>query len=386
MRRVFLAVSATMFVDSLLYLAIVPLLPWYADRFDLSKVGAAVLLAGYPIAFMLTTIPAGWVAGRLGARRVVIAGTLFFIASTVLFALAPSGELIIVARLLQGVGGGVGWAAAMSWLTGNTEPERRSRAVGAISGVLSAGAVAGPVLGAVAGATSPAVAFSIAAAFAVLALGLTLSSPAGADLPRDPALHRTLGRLLSHPIVWASLAFSLADAAGVAAVDLLAPLQLGAMGVGTTAIGIAIGAGAALGIGAAWLAGRAGERVGSFPVALVGGVGLGVMPFLLIAPLPSWGILAVLVAIGPFFPILMTGVFPLMTHAADDLGLSHGTGTALANMVWSGGFAVTPLVVAPIAEAAGDPVAYACAGIAVALLLAIAVVMRSRARNLSLSH
>ena len=74
MRRVFVAVAATMFVDALLYLAIVPLLPWYAERFDLTKFEAAVLLAGYPLAFLITVTPAGWLAGRLGPRRVVIAG------------------------------------------------------------------------------------------------------------------------------------------------------------------------------------------------------------------------------------------------------------------------------------------------------------------------
>jgi hypothetical protein len=113
---------------------------------------------------------------------------------------------------------------------------------------------------------------------------------------------------------------------------------------------------------------------------------MGIVPAVLVLPLPSWGILAMLLVLGPFFPILMTGVFPLMSAAADDLGLSHGTANALPNMVWSGGFAVTPLIVAPIAEAAGDPLAYALAALAVFALLGIAVLMRVRARNLSLSH
>jgi hypothetical protein len=110
------------------------------------------------------------------------------------------------------------------------------------------------------------------------------------------------------------------------------------------------------------------------------------MPLILVFPLPSWAILGVLVAIGPFFPILMTGMFPLITHAADDLGLSHGTGSALANMVWSGGFAVTPLVVAPIAQAVGDPVAYALAAAVVVLLLGAAVVLRQEAKARGLAH
>ncbi len=375
-----------MFVDSLLYLAIVPLLPWYANRFDLSTFEVALLLAAYPLTFLLTTIPAGWIAGRVGPRRVVIAGTSFFVFATALFAWAPSGEVIIIARLLQGVGGGVGWAAAMAWLTGNTAPERRSRTIGAISGVLSAGAVAGPLLGALAGATSPVLAFSIAGAIGVVAIIATLLSPVGVALPRDPALHHTLSRLLHHPLVLCSLCLALADAASVAAIDLLAPLWLGDQGVSTTAIGIAIAVGAVLGIAAGWGAGRVGERVGSFRVAMIGGIGLALMPWLLVAPLPTWGVLAVLIAIGPFFPILMTGIFPLMSMAADDLGLSHGTANALANMVWSAGFAVTPLLVAPIADSFGDQTAYAVIGVIVVVLLITAALMRSRARNMSLSH
>jgi fucose permease len=97
-------------------------------------------------------------------------------------------------------------------------------------------------------------------------------------------------------------------------------------------------------------------------------------------------ILAVLVAIGPFFPILMTGIFPLMTSAADDLGLSHGTANALANMVWSAGFAIVPLVIAPVAEAFGDPVAYIASGTLVAALLVLATIMRRQSRARSLSH
>ena len=386
MRRLFFAVSATMFVDSLLYLAIVPLLPWYADEFDLSKVGAGLLLASYPVAFLLVTTPAGWLAGRYGPRRVVMVGTTFFLAATALFALAQTGELIILARLLQGVGGGIGWAAAMAWLTGNVVPERRSRAIGAISGVLSAGAVAGPVLGAVAGATSPELAFGIAGAIVLVALIATILTPIGATLPKDPALHHTLGQLLGHPLVICALALALADAGAVAAVDLLGTLALGAAGVGTTTIGVAIATGAALGIGAGIVAGRIGERVGSFRVALIGGIGLGVMPWLLALPLQPWMILAVLVAIGPFFPILMTGIFPLMTSAADDLGLSHGTANALANMVWSAGFAIVPLVIAPIAEALGDPVAYVLSGTLVVALLLLATIMRARSRSMSLSY
>ena len=48
-RRITIAVGLTMLVESTLYQAVVPLLPSYADRFHLSKTGAGIVLAAYPI-------------------------------------------------------------------------------------------------------------------------------------------------------------------------------------------------------------------------------------------------------------------------------------------------------------------------------------------------
>ena len=164
---------------------------------------------------------------------------------------------------------------------------------------------------------------TIGGAIGGVALIATIMAPAGVTLPRDPGLHLTVGTLIKHPLVITALCLALADAAGVAAVDLLAPLALGREGVGPTAIGIAIASGAVIGIAAGWGAGRLGERIGSFRIAMIGGIGLGLMPWILVFPLPNWAVLGVLVAIGPFFPILMTGIFPLLSMAADDLGLER---------------------------------------------------------------
>jgi DHA1 family solute carrier family 18 vesicular amine transporter 1/2 len=376
--RLRVAAGLTLFVDGLLYLAIIPLLPYYADRFDLSKVDAAILVAGYPIAFMLTAIPSGYLAGRFGPRRVVIAGLVSFILSSALFAWSPSAGVLLIGRFLQGIAGGVGWSAAISWLTGNAPLERRARAVGVMSGILSAGAVAGPGVGALAGWTSTEFAFGVVVLLGAIALVATLMAPTGSTPPRDPGLHVVAGRLLRNPLVLAGLCFALADAAAIATVDLLATLELGRRGVDTATIGLAIALGAVLGIVAGWAAGRLGDRVGPFALALTGCIGLGAFPMLLIFPLPTWAILAVLVAIGPFFPILMTGVFPMIANASDRLGVAHGTGNALLNVAWAGGFAGVPLAVAPVAERWGDAYAYVIAGALVVLLLSAAVVLRGR--------
>ena len=90
MRRIRAAVGITLFMDSVLYLALVPFLPYYADKFDLSKAEAGAVLAALPVAILISAVPTGWLAGRVGARRVVIVGNVCFTAATVAFAFAPS--------------------------------------------------------------------------------------------------------------------------------------------------------------------------------------------------------------------------------------------------------------------------------------------------------
>ena len=205
MQRIRIAVGTTMFVDGLLYLALFPLLPIFSEQYDLSKLEVALLLSGYQVAFVATAIPAGWLAGRVGPRSVVIGGLVCFVLASALFAVAPTFAILVFARALQGVAGGCGWSAAMSWLTENTQREQRSRAVGLISGISAAGAVAGPVVGALAAATSVMLAFSLVALIGLGALALALLAPSGRAPVGSPPLLATMRHLLAHPTIITSL-------------------------------------------------------------------------------------------------------------------------------------------------------------------------------------
>ena len=386
MQRIRLAVGMTMFIDGLLYLAIFPLLPIFSEQFDLSKLEAALILSGYQVAFVATAIPAGWLAGRFGPRTVVIAGLICFVLASGLFAVAPTFGLLVAARALQGVAGGCGWSAAMSWLTENTERERRSRVVGLISGISAAGAVAGPVIGALAAATSVALAFSLVAIVGVVALAVTLLAPTGRLPAAGPPIMTTLSSLLRHPMVIASLCFSFTVSICLATIDLLAILELGARGVNATTIGIILSVGALLGVGMGALAGRLAERIGSFGLCLCGSLGMALLVAVFAFPLPIWGLAVGIMLVGPLFPMLMTGIYPMIATASDDLGLAHGTANGVINICWTGATALVPLAAAQIADAEGDAAAYAVASALTLGLVVIAVFMRSRARNLSLSH
>ena len=60
MRRLFWLVAAVVLVDTMFFAAVAPLLPRYADDFELSKTGAGILSAAYPDGTLAGSLPAGW--------------------------------------------------------------------------------------------------------------------------------------------------------------------------------------------------------------------------------------------------------------------------------------------------------------------------------------
>ena len=73
-RRLLFLTSAIVFFDTLFFTALTPLLPHYAHSLGLGKTGAGVLAAAYPAGCLLSAIPSGSVATRLGAKPTVHRG------------------------------------------------------------------------------------------------------------------------------------------------------------------------------------------------------------------------------------------------------------------------------------------------------------------------
>jgi fucose permease len=84
-RRLLIFTSAVVFVDTLFYAALTPLLPHYVETLHISKTGAGVLAAAYPAGTFLGAVPSGIVAACVGVKPTVIAGLSAVAVCTVLF-------------------------------------------------------------------------------------------------------------------------------------------------------------------------------------------------------------------------------------------------------------------------------------------------------------
>src|SRR5579872_346054 len=160
MRRLLLLVSALVFVDTMLFAALTPLLPHFAHTLGLSKTRAGVLVGAYAAGALIGGLPGGVAAARLGPRRAVLVGLTSMGVSSVGFALAGGFWGLFAARLVQGAGSAFTWAGAFAWLIAAAPRERRGQLMGTAMGAAVFGALFGPVVGAAAGLAGRAAIFS----------------------------------------------------------------------------------------------------------------------------------------------------------------------------------------------------------------------------------
>ncbi|KRE94234.1 MFS transporter [Nocardioides sp. Soil774] len=102
---------------------------------------------GYFLSLASLILLGGSLGDRLGRRRVFVVGTVWFALASLACGLAPTAEVLIAARVLQGVGGALLTPGSLAMIQGAFRAEDRSRAIGAWSGLGGIAAALGPLVG-----------------------------------------------------------------------------------------------------------------------------------------------------------------------------------------------------------------------------------------------
>lgn len=82
-------------------------LPSLREGVGASEADLQWVVSGYALAFGLVLIPSGRLGDARGRRKVFVAGVTLFTLSSLAAGLAPNAEVLVAARLLQGIGGGL---------------------------------------------------------------------------------------------------------------------------------------------------------------------------------------------------------------------------------------------------------------------------------------
>jgi MFS family permease len=355
MRRLLLLVGAIVLVDTMFFSAITPLLPRYAERFDLSKTGAGVLSGAYAAGAVFGTVPSGWLATRAGSRRTALVGLSLMAISSIGFAFGHTFVLLTALRFVDGVGGACAWAGGMGWLLAATPAEQRGATIGAAMSAALAGVLLGPVVGAVAQGVGPELPFTTIGAFAALLAVVALRMPAPPAVMAAPRPYATAVR---DERVRTGALLVLVPALVYGTVEVLAPLALDRLGASGLAIGATFLAAAAIEGVAQIGVGRATDRVGRGLPIRAGFIGT--IACLLLLPLPGVALLlavpVVLVCVSS--GIVNTPAMTLLSDGVEEVGLDYGLGFAIVNLVWGGGQVVGAVGSGALAATTSDTAAY----------------------------
>lgn len=159
-----------------------------ADDFDRAVSSTVLTVSAFVLVLAVAMPLAGWIGDRLGHKRTLVASLLLMLVAQLAAAVAPTLEMLIATRALQGLACSAIPPMVMSMLAGFF-PERRIRMMGAWAAANGIGQAIGPPVGGlisdVAGWRAIFVVMSVAWVF--LLVGIVRSVPGEAG--RYAALH-----------------------------------------------------------------------------------------------------------------------------------------------------------------------------------------------------
>ncbi len=199
-------IFVTVFIDLLGFGILIPLLPTFGSReLQISDLAIGISVAVYSLMQFLFNPIVGRLSDRYGRRPVILISLSLTALSYVIFSFADSFFLLLLSRILAGLGG-ANIGAAQAYIADITPPHERAKGMGLIGAAFGLGFVFGPFLGGILSKFGYSVAGLGAAAFSFLALIYAFFYlPESNTERKDTKIHLKLfefsyaKKVLSHP-------------------------------------------------------------------------------------------------------------------------------------------------------------------------------------------
>jgi MFS family permease len=336
------------------------LIPELRHAFHASTDEIALAVPAYLVPFALLQVVSGTIGERVGRRRTVSVAYLVYAAAMLLSAVAPSIDVFLASRALQGTANAFTTPLLLAGLADAVPSHQRGRAVGTFAGVQAGGLSLAPLLGGLAAEISWRLAFILPA---VLALGLMLVPPP--DPVRELGAPRVAFRSVMTPRMAILCVAGFAGYLGMAGLAFLISLRAGdAFSLSPTGRGVLLATYGAAGLAFGRWGGLGSERLGPARAAGIGAV----MCAVAVAPLgvaPSALAMALLWFAGGAASALLWAA--LNTISVEAVPANRGGAVSLFAACKFAGTAVAPVAWLPVYDTSPG-LTFALAGV---LLLTI---------------
>jgi EmrB/QacA subfamily drug resistance transporter len=105
------------------------------------------VVTGYSLTLAAFLLLGGSLGDRFGRRRMFSVGIAWFAVASALCGIAPNAGFLVVARVIQGIGGALLTPGSLAIIQASFRPADRPRAIGAWSGLGGVATAAGPLIG-----------------------------------------------------------------------------------------------------------------------------------------------------------------------------------------------------------------------------------------------
>ena len=339
-----------------------PILPSYAESFQVSYTLVGFVVSSFAITRMVIDIPAGLLSSRFDKKKIMISGLVILSTSSIVAGLAPNYITLVIARMIEGVGSALYVTTATVFLAQISGEEKRGQWMSLYMGMLLLGAVFGPTFGGIIADTydihAPFFAYAIITGLAVIPTlvlpKLTNSGNVSSTLELRGIL-RDMRQVLSNPsfllVTFAVFTmFLLRTGVRSTLVPLFAANNLG---MDLSAIGLVLTIGAITSAITIVPMGRISDRIGrKIPLAICLVLTAGVV---LLIPF-SMDLLTLSIAIAIYGAVIgLSGpgaAYVTDVSPQDKLEISMG----LYRMISDFGFVVGPLLLGFLADMTATPV------------------------------
>jgi EmrB/QacA subfamily drug resistance transporter len=122
-------------------------LPVLRDSLKADEATLSWIISGYALAYGLALIPAGRIGDRIGHKPVFIVGLIIFTGASLWAGLAQDSTSLVIARVVQGLGGGIFFPAVTAFIQLMFPGPVRGRAFAIMGATIGFTSALGPVVG-----------------------------------------------------------------------------------------------------------------------------------------------------------------------------------------------------------------------------------------------